>query len=153
MTSKAATVDEYLAELPEDRREALQAIRTAVNSNLGSGFEEGMQYGMIGWFVPHSVYPAGYHCDPKQPLPFMGLASQKNHIGFYAFCIYTDSKVKDWFVDEFQKTGKRLDMGKSCIRFKKLEAIPLELLGQLTSKISVEKFIQSYEEARANNFR
>lgn len=153
MTSKAATVDEYLAELPEDRREALQAIRRVVNSNLGSGFEEGMQYGMIGWFVPHSVYPAGYHCDPKQPLPFMGLASQKNHIGFYAFCIYTDSKVKDWFVDEFQKAGKRLDMGKSCIRFKKLEAIPLELLGQLTSKISVEKFIQSYEEARANNFR
>lgn len=153
MTSKATTVDEYLAELPEDRREALQAIRAAVNSNLGSGFKEGMQYGMIGWFVPHSVYPAGYHCDPKQPLPFMGLASQKNHIGFYAFCIYTDAKLKDWFVDEFQKTGNRLDMGKSCIRFKKLEAIPLELLGQLTSKISVEKFIQSYEEARANNFR
>lgn len=145
MQSKATTVEEYLGELEPDRLEAISALRKVINDNLPDGYEEGMQYGMIGWYVPHSVYPPGYHCDPKQPLPFIAVASQKNHIGFYAFCIYGDDDVREWFIEEFKKTGKRLDMGKSCVRFKKLDGIPLELIGQVVAKIPVDQFVASYE--------
>jgi len=127
MQSKATTVEEYLAELPEDRREALQAIRTVILENLPKGYEEGMQYGMIGYFVPHSVYPPGYHCDPKQPLPFAGLASQKNYMSLY---LMFDSKFEAWFREAWTKTGKKLDRGKSCVRFKKIEDVPLKVIGQ-----------------------
>lgn len=145
MTSKATTVQEYLDELEPDRLEAISALRKVINENLPEGYEEGMQYGMIGWYVPHSVYPPGYHCDPKQPLPYVSVASQKNHIGVYAFCVYGDEEVKDWFVEEFKKTGKKLDMGKSCIRFKKLDGIPLELIGEMVAKVPVEQFVANYE--------
>ena len=128
MQSKAKTVEEYLAALPEDRREAVQAVRKVILKNLGKGYEEGMQYGMIGYYVPHSVYPDGYHCDPKQPLPFAGLASQKNHMAIYLMCIYGIEEQERWFREAWARTGKKLDMGKSCVRFKKLEDLPLDCL-------------------------
>lgn len=147
MQSKAKTVDEYLDELPDDRREAIQAIRQVILKNLPKGVEEGMQYGMIGYFVPHSVYPAGYHCDPTQPLPFASLASQKNHMAIYMFCIYTMDEHRAWFVQAWKKTGKKLDMGKSCSRFKKIEDVPLDVVGKAIKRISVKKFIEFYESA------
>ncbi|MCC6130446.1 MAG: DUF1801 domain-containing protein, partial [Acidobacteria bacterium] len=128
MQSKAPTVDEYLASLPEDRRAALAAVRDVIRKNLDPSYEEGMQYGMIGYYVPHSVYPAGYHCDPKQPLPFAGLASQKGHMSLYLMCVYGDSEQEKWFREEWAKTGKKLDMGKSCVRFKKVEDLALGVI-------------------------
>jgi len=120
MQSKAVTVDEYIASLPEDRKEAIATIRKIILKNIPKGFKEVMGYGMVGYAVPHSIYPNGYHCDPKLPLPFMGLASQKNAISFYHMGIYADKKLLDWFVKEYPKHSKaKLDMGKSCIRFKK----------------------------------
>ena len=147
MQSKATTVEQYLAELPEDRREALQAVRTAILKNLPKGYEEGMQYGMIGYFVPHSLYPPGYHCDPKQPLPFAGLASQKNHMSIYLMCIYGDSQHEAWFREAWTKTGKKLDMGKSCVRFKKIDDVPLTVVGQAIKRVPTKKFIEHYESA------
>ena len=147
MTSKAATVEEYLAELPEDRREAISAVRNVIMKNLPKGYEEGMQYGMIGYYVPHSIYPPGYHCDPKQPLPFAHIASQKNHMAVYLMCIYGDKDEEKGFVEEYKKTGKRLDMGKSCVRFRKLENLPLELIGKAVKRTPVKKFIAGYEAA------
>ena len=120
MQSKAKTVAKYLAELPEDRRAAISKIRAVIRKNLPNGYKEGMQYGMIGYFVPHSIFPDGYHCDPKQPLPFASLASQKNHMALYLMCIYGSESHKAWFKEAWEKTGKKLDMGKSCVRFKKL---------------------------------
>src|SRR5262245_39536253 len=149
MQSKAATVEEYLAELPQDRRLALSAIREVIRKNLDKDVEEGMQYGMIGYYVPHRVYPAGYHCDPKQPLCYAGLASQKNHIALYMMGIYCDtSEHKRWFVEAWKKTGKKLDMGKSCIRFKNLEGVPLEVIGEAIKRMPVKKFITINEDAR-----
>ena len=133
MQSKATNVDEYVASLPEDRREAISALRKVILKNLPKGYEEGMQWGMPSYFVPLSAYPAGYHCQPDQPLPFVGLASQKNHMAFYGFCIYTDEALRIRFVEDWKKTGKKLDMGKSCVRFKKLEDVPMK------------KFIKQYE--------
>jgi hypothetical protein len=145
MQSKAKTVDQYLAELPEDRREALQAVREVILENLPDGYEEGMQYGMIGYFVPHSVYPAGYHCDPQQPLPFAGMASQKNHMSIYLMCIYGNSDQEAWFKDAWSQTGKKLDMGKSCVRFKRIEDVPLKVIGQAIKRVPAKKFIEYYE--------
>lgn len=145
MQSKAKTVTEYLAGLPDDRRAAIQAIRAVILKNLSKGYEEGMQYGMIGYFVPHRVYPPGYHCDPKQPLPFASIASQKNHMAIYMMSIYGDPKLAEWFKKEWAKTGKKLDMGKSCIRFKKLSDLPLELIGQVIARVPAKDFIASYE--------
>jgi hypothetical protein len=150
MISKARTVDEYLAELAPDRRAAIQAVRQVILKNLGKGYKEGMQYGMIGYYVPHSVYPAGYHCDPKQPLPFAGLASQKNHMAVYLMCVYGGAEHAAWFRQEWAKTGKKLDMGKSCIRFKKLEDLPLELIGKSIARVPVKTFIARCESALAN---
>ncbi|MGB7202236.1 MAG: DUF1801 domain-containing protein [Pyrinomonadaceae bacterium] len=146
MQSKAKTVDEYIESLPEDRQKAISDIRKVVNKNLPKGFEEMMSYGMMGWAVPHELYPAGYHCDPKQPLPFMGLASQKNFISFYSMCLYSDGKLLKWFQKEWPKhSSRKLDMGKSCIRFKKIDDIPLKLIGELASKVTPAQWIEIYE--------
>ncbi len=142
MQSKATTVEQYLAELPADRREALQAVRTAILENLPEGYEEGMQYGMIGYFVPHSVYPPGYHCDPKQPLPFVALASQKNYMSIY---LMFDEEFETWFRKAWTKTGKKLDRGKSCVRFKKIDDVPLKVIGQAIKRVPMKKLIAYYE--------
>ena len=147
MQSKAKTVVQYLSELPKDRREALQAVRAVVLKNLPKGYAEGMGSGAIGYFVPHSVYPPGYHCDPKQPLPFAGLASQKNHMAIYLMCLYSDPKHEAWFREAWAKTGKTLDMGKSCVRFKKLDDVALNVIGQAIRRVPVKNFIESYESA------
>ena len=146
MQSKATTPDQYIAELPEDRKEVMQKLRETVKKNLPKGFEETMQYGMLGYVVPHSIYPDGYHCNPKDALPFMALASQKNHIGFYHMGIYSDPDLMKWFTEEYPKhASNKLDMGKSCIRFKNPKNIPFELLGELTTKISVDEWVAKYE--------
>ncbi|MNK08418.1 hypothetical protein D3C87_263560 [compost metagenome] len=148
MQSSAATPSEYLESLPEDRKEAMQKLRDTIAKNLPKGFEEGMSYGMMGWAVPHSTYPAGYHCDPKLPLPFLSIASQKNFIAVYHMGVYADKKLYDWFISEYPKHVKtKLDMGKSCIRFKKPETIPYELIGELASKMTVQQWIDLYESA------
>jgi hypothetical protein len=141
------SIDAYLAALPDDRREALDALRAVINRNLPKGYEEGMQYGMPAWFVPHSVYPAGYHCDPSQPLPFVSIASQKSHIGLYLFCLYMNPELMSWFEAEWRKTGSRWDAGKSCVRAKKLADIPIELVGKVVKKVPVKTFVASYEAA------
>ncbi len=147
MKSSAKTVKQYLAGLPEDRRDALEAIRAVILKNLPKGYEEGMQYGMIGYYVPHEIYPDGYHCDPKQPLPFAALASQKNHMGLYLMCMYSGTDDDAQFRAEWASTGKKLDMGKSCVRFKKLEDVPLKVIGAAIRRISVKKFVERYEDA------
>ncbi len=146
MQSKATTVDQYLKEVPPERQEAMNKLRKVIIKNLPKGFKEEMGYGMMGYCVPHTIYPAGYHCNPKDPLPFAGIASQKNSINFYHMGIYADPKLLKWFTDEYAKTGLgKLDMGKSCMRFKKPENIPFDLLGELCTKITVEKWIEMYE--------
>ncbi len=147
MQSSAKTVAEYLASLPDDRRESLQAILEVMRKNVPQGIEEGMQYGMIGFFLPHSLYPAGYHCDPKQPLNFAALASQKNYISIYMMCAYMNPADADWLRDAFAKAGKKLDMGKSCLRFKKFEDIPLDVIGQALRRVKLKSFIAQYEAA------
>ncbi len=143
----AENFEEYLAQIPEERREAFQKLREVIAQNINAGFEEGILYNMPSWFVPKSIYPPGYHCDPKLPLYFVSIASQKNSINWYAN-FGGDEDLQQWFIDEYAKTGHKLDMGKSCIRFKKLEAIPYDLIGQVTSKISVESYIAHYESTR-----
>ncbi len=150
MMSKAKTVKQYLAELSPDRRQAIQAVREVILNNLDKDYEEGMQYGMISYFVPHRVYPAGYHCDPKQPLPFTCLASQKNYMSLYMMCVYGSHEHAKWFQAELAKTGKKLDMGKSCIRFKKLDDLPLELIGKAIARVPARTFIAFYESAIKN---
>jgi hypothetical protein len=148
MTSQAATPNEYFEQLPEERKEAFNMLRLALTQNLPEGFAEVMQYGMISYVVPHTLYPAGYHCDPKTPLPFMALASQKNHIAIYHMGLYMSQELMDWFTTEFAKhTNTKLDIGKSCIRFKKPAEIPYRLIGELASKITVEHWIAKYESA------
>lgn len=146
MQSSAKTVDAYLAELPEDRQLAISELRKQIKKNLPKGFEECMNYGMIGYVVPHSIYPGGYHCDPKLPLPFLNIASQKNFIAVYHMGIYSDSALLKWFLAEYPKhTQAKLDMGKSCIRFKKPEYIPYKLFGELAKKMTAKNWIEIYE--------
>ncbi|MCU0388835.1 MAG: DUF1801 domain-containing protein [Chitinophagaceae bacterium] len=146
MTSTASTVEEYLKELPQDRKDSFSKLRETILKNLPKGFEETMSYGMIGYVVPHSVYPPGYHCDPKLPLPFMALASQKHSINFYHMGIYSSPDLLKWFTDEYPKHAKgKLDMGKSCMRFKKEENIPFALIGELVKKVSAQDWIRQYE--------
>lgn len=146
MQSKATTSDQYIAELPDDRREVMQKLREAIKKNLPKGFEEIIQYGMISYVVPHTIYPAGYHCKPADALPFLSIASQKNHIAFYHMGVYADPNLYNWFTSEYPKHANgKLDMGKSCIRFKNPKNIPYELLGELTSKITVAEWISKYE--------
>ncbi len=146
MKYEVSTVEEYISQLPEERQEVLQKLRNIIKENLPEGFEEGINYKMIGYYVPHSIYPDGYHCDPKTPLPFMNLASQKNSVNLYHSGIYANKDLHDWFVAEYPKHAKRkLDMGKSCIRFKKLDDIPYELIAELCTKISVDEWVSTYE--------
>ena len=146
MQSKAATPDQYISELPEDRRNAMEQLRKVVTDNIPAGFKEVMSYGMLGYCVPHEIYPNGYHCNPKDPLPFFAVASQKNSINIYHMMIYADKNLHDWFVAEFPKYSKsKLDMGKSCIRFKKTADIPYDLIGELLTKVTVDQWIERYE--------
>jgi uncharacterized protein YdhG (YjbR/CyaY superfamily) len=146
MTSKATTPDQYIKELPADRKEAMIKLRETIAKNIPKGFKEMMGYGMMGYAVPHEIYPAGYHCNPKDPLPFAGLASQKNFIDFYHMGIYAMPELLKWFVSEYPKhSSAKLDMGKSCVRFKKPEHIPYKLIGQLMKKVSVKDWINVYE--------
>ena len=148
MQSKATTPEQYLSELPEDRKEAMLKLRNAIKENLPQGFEEVISYGMLGYVVPHSIYPSGYHCDPKLPLPLINLASQKNFIALYHMGIYANKNLESWFVSEYPKHVKsKLDMGKSCIRFKKMDDIPFDFIGELAAKVSVEDWISIYEKA------
>lgn len=146
MQSTATTAQQYLAKLSTDRISIMTELRNVVLENLPIGFEETISYGMLTYAVPHSIYPAGYHCNPKQALPFISIASQKNFIAFYHMGIYADEKLLNWFQTEYPKhTIAKLDMGKSCIRFKKVDQIPFKLLGELVTKITVEDWINTYE--------
>ena len=146
MKTTGATVEEILENIPEDRKEAFHKLHQTIVSNLPEGFEPGISYGMLGYVVPHHLYPAGYHCKPSEPLPFVSIASQKNSINFYHMGIYADATLLNWFVAEYPKHSKqKLDMGKSCIRFKKPEYIPYELLGQLMQKMTAAQWIALYE--------
>jgi Domain of unknown function (DU1801) len=148
MQSQATTVTAYLAELSPERRTVLQALLDVIRPRLDPAFAEGIQYGMIGWFIPHSLYPAGYHCDPKLPLPFAGLASQKNYMALYMGCLYNDGSELARFQAQWRATGKKLDMGKSCIRFKKLADLPLDVIAEVFGRITAERFIADYELGR-----
>ena len=145
MQSKATTVSQYLKELPADRRAASSELRRGIRRKLPKGFQEGMQYGMIGYYVPHKLYPAGYHCDPKQPLPYVSLASQKNHMSLYLCAAYSDKQENNWFQKAWKETGKKLDMGKSCVRFKKIDDVPLEVVAAAVARMSVDEFVELYE--------
>jgi hypothetical protein len=147
MQSKALSVPEYLAGLPADRRAAIETVRKVILANLDRDYEEGVQYGMIGYYVPHRVFPAGYHCDPKQPLNFACLASQKNHMSLYLMCVYGHEPTADWFRTAWAKTGKKLDMGKSCIRFKKAEDLALDVIGEAVKRVPAKKYLEHYEAA------
>jgi uncharacterized protein YdhG (YjbR/CyaY superfamily) len=147
MQSQARTVTEYLEKVPDDRKEFFYKLRETILANLPEGFREEMSYGMIGYVVPHSIYPDGYHASPDLPLPFANIASQKNHIALYHMGLYANRSLLDWFAKEYPKHSKlKLDMGKSCIRFRKPGQIPFDLIGQLMKKISVEDWIKVYQE-------
>ncbi|SHI74876.1 DUF1801 domain-containing protein [Algibacter luteus] len=146
MQYKATSPEDYINQVPEERQDTLKKLRKTIKDNLPKGFEEGIQYGMIGYYVPHSIYPDGYHCTPSEPLPFMSFASQKNSVNLYHSGIYANPDMYKWFVNEYPKhSSLKLDMGKSCIRFKKIEAIPFDLIAELTSKMTVEDWIELYE--------
>lgn len=145
MQSKARTVAEYLRELPPDRLAAVQAVRKVILANLDKGFVEQMSYGGIGYCVPHRIYPPGYHCDPRQPLPYAGIVSQKNHVGIYLFCLYNDPADLTAFQREWKATGKKLDMGKSCVRFRRIEDVPLDVVGRAIRRATLRKFLAHYE--------
>ena len=152
MQSKAATVAEYLASLPTDRRTALLEVRDVFLANLDKDYEEGMSYGMIGYCVPFRVFPAGYHCDPKQALPFAALASQKNYLSVYMMGIYADGDDPEssWFRKAWAKTGKKLDMGKCCIRFKKVEDLALDVIAEALRRMPAKRYVEYYLQARAD---
>lgn len=140
------TPDQYVDQLPDDRKLVVSKLRQIMRDNIPEGFEETVGYGMIGYDVPHTIYPAGYHCDPKLPLPFMGIASQKHFVALYHMGLYSNKELMSWFVNEYPKYSKaKLDIGKSCIRFKKMDQIPYELIAQLTRKITVNEWIETYE--------
>lgn len=150
MISKAPTVEKYLASLPADRREALEAVRKVILKNLDKDYEEGMLYGMIGYYVPHRVFPQGYHCDPTKPLCFAGLASQKNHMAVYLMCVYGNKDHESWFRKQWAKSGKKLDMGKSCVRFKTLDALALPVIGEAIARVPAKKYLDAYVKTLAN---
>lgn len=153
MKIEASTIQEYLDALPEDRRRAIMALRKVIKANLPKGFKEGMQYGMPAYFVPHSVFPAGYHCAPEQPLPFASIASQKNHLAFYSFYLYQDGKELARFQKEWKAAGHKLDMGKSCVRFKSLENVPLDVIGDSIARQDVKQYVAAYEKALGGGAR
>ncbi len=146
MQRNVHSVEEYISLVPEDQKDAILRLREVINQNIPSGFSEQISYGMIGWVVPHSLYPAGYHCNPQLPLPFLNIAAQKNFIAVYHMGIYASPSLMEWFVSEYPKFSKqKLDMGKSCMRYKKPDLIPFELIGELAQKISVNEWINLYE--------
>jgi len=146
MQSKATSPEQYINELPDNRKEVIKKLRQTILKNIPSGFKEQMSYGMLGYVVPHSTYPDGYHCSPELPLPFINLASQKNFVALYHSGMYTSKELYDWFVSEYPKYVKtKLDMGKSCVRFKNMETIPYELIGELCTKMTVDEWITLYE--------
>ena len=146
MQSTATNVEAYLEELPQDRKDAINKLRKEIKKHLPKGFKETIGYGMISYVVPHSLYPKGYHCDPKLPLPYMSIASQKNFIAVYHMGVYADKKLFDWFTDAYAKeVPGKLDMGKSCVRFKKPETTPFKLIGELAGKLTVEEWVKLYE--------
>ncbi len=146
MQYKAKTILEYISQLPEDRMPPISKLRNIINQKIDKRFSEEISYGMPGWVVPHSLYPDGYHCNPKLPLPFLSIASQKHFVAVYHMGIYASPKLLEWFIGEYpKKSSTKLDMGKSCIRFKKVENIPYELIGELASKMSAEDWIKLYE--------
>jgi len=148
MKSDASSCQEYINNLDEDRKVAITQLREIIIDNLPEGFEETMSYGMLGFVVPHSLYPNGYHCDPTLPLPFINIASQKNFIAIYHMGIYSDKDLLEWFKTEYPKYCKnKLDMGKSCIRFKKIDKIPYQLIGKLVAKMTVKEWIEQYEKS------
>ena len=149
MQSTATSVSGYLAELPADHRTAISAVLAVIRKNLPKGFAEVMQYGMISYVVPHALYPAGYHCNPKDPLPFASLAAQKNHMALYLMTVYQSPEMAEWLTAEFALRGKKLDMGKSCIRFKKLEALPLDVIGEAIARVPLAEYVKRYEAALA----
>jgi hypothetical protein len=145
MQSKAATVEQYLAELPSDRREAIETVRAVIRKNLDKDYEEGMQYGMIGYYVPHRLFPAGYHCDPNQPLGFICLGAQKNYMSLYMMCVYSEEGDRREFEEAWARTGKKLDMGKSCIRFRSADDLALDVIGRTIRQMPAKKWIEFYE--------
>lgn len=146
MQSSAKSPDEYIASLPPERREVISKLRGVIVKNLPQGFEETIGYGMLGYVVPHSVYPKGYHCDPKVPLPYINLASQKNFVALYAMSLYSSGKLHEWFANEYPKHCRtKLDMGKACVRFKKMDDIPYDLVGELASKLTPQQWIEICE--------
>ena len=145
----ASTVDQYLAALPADRRAALSAVRKAINENLPDGYEEGMQFGMIGWYVPLSLYPAGYGENPKVPLPLVALASQRSGMVLHFLCFYGHPTLSAWFTSEYNKSGKKVDMGKGCVRFKKLDDLALDVVGRTVARVPVKEHMDNYRAARA----
>ncbi len=147
MAKKPQTVRDYVEALPPERREAIEALRKVVLANLDRGIEEGMQYGMIGYFIPHARYPAGYHCDPAQPLPFAGLASQKGHLSLYLMGCYAQGPWKDRFVKAWKASGKKLDMGAACVRFKSIDQVPLDVIADTIRGMTVDAYIAQYESA------
>jgi uncharacterized protein YdhG (YjbR/CyaY superfamily) len=148
MQISANNPDHYVTQIPEERQAIFNALRKVIRENMPAGLEECMNYGMIGYVVPKSIYPNGYHCDTKLPLPFVNLASQKNFIAFYHMGMYANKALLDWFVEEYGKHCKyKLDMGKSCVRFKKMDDIPVDLIGELMTKMSVQEWIATYENA------
>ncbi|MEN9598851.1 MAG: hypothetical protein RL596_1162 [Bacteroidota bacterium] len=152
MTSKATTVEEYLSEVAPDKKAAVEKLRKIIKKNIPKGFQETISYGMIGYVVPHTLYPNGYHCAPKDPLPFVNIAAQKNFIAVYHMCVYADPILYKWFTTEYPKHSKaKLDMGKSCIRFKKPADIPFDLIGELVQKVTVDEWIERYEKAFVKN--
>jgi uncharacterized protein YdhG (YjbR/CyaY superfamily) len=148
MTSDAKTPEEYISQLPEERQEVILKLRKVILDNLPNGYEEQMSYGTLGYVVPHSLYPEGYYCKPETPLPFINLASRKNFVAVYHMGIYANKELMDWFIEEYPNySNRKLDMGKSCIRFKKIEEIPYQLIGELASKMTTKKWITIYENA------
>lgn len=146
MKVNGTTVEEILANVPEERKEAFNKLHQVIVANLPEGFAPGISYGGLGYVVPHTAYPSGYHCKPIEPLPFAGIASQKNSINFYHMGMYAQPELYDWFVNEFPKySSRKLDIGKSCVRFKKVDDIPFELIGALMQKMSLTDWITLYE--------
>ena len=146
MKPAATTPKEYIDQLPADRKKVISKLRATIRKNLPKGFKEEMNYNMLGYVVPHSLYPKGYHCDPSKPLPFMNLASQKNFIAVYHMGIYADKQLLNWFTKRYEKQVEgKLDMGKSCIRFKKMDTVPFDLIGELAAKMTPQDWIKLYE--------
>lgn len=144
----ASSVAEYLAALPADRRAALTAVRKEINRRLPKGYEEGIQFGMIGWYVPLSVYPAGYGGNKKVPLPLLALGSQKSHMALYMLCFYGNDGLRDWFASAWKKSGKKLDMGQGCVRFKALDDLPLDVVGRTVARVKPAEHAAHYQAAR-----